>query len=152
MVLSALGFGLDTGSGKHLQPVVRPQYQFSSIDPVTVMSRPKSQKIYKVLFVNQGRVFEIYARHIAQGALYGFVEVEDLVFGEKTSLVVDPSEERLRNEFSGVKRLFLPMHALIRIDEVEKEGVSKIRAGEEAGNVTPFPQPLYGPPRGGSQD
>ncbi len=118
-----------------------------------MMNRSNRQTIYKVLFFNQGKVFELYARHIGQGELYGFVEVADLVFGEKTSLVVDPSEERLRNEFSGVNRLFLPLHAVIRIDEVEKEGVSKIRPGEEGSNVAPFPQqPVYNPPRGGSQD
>ncbi len=116
------------------------------------MNRSSRQKLYKVLFFNQGKVFELYARHIGQGELYGFVEVAELVFGEKTSLVVDPSEERLRTEFSGVNRLFLPLHAVIRIDEVEKEGVSKIRPGEEGSNIAPFPQTVYTPPRGGSQD
>ena len=108
--------------------------------------------MYKILFFNQGKVFELYARYISQGELYGFIEIEDLVFGEKTSLVVDPSEERLRSEFTGVKRLFLPIHAIIRIDEVEKEGISKIRPGEEGSNIALFPQPVYNPPRGGSQD
>lgn len=112
------------------------------------MSSQRKKTIYKVLFINQGKVFELYARSVGQGNLYGFVEVEELVFGEKTSLVVDPSEERLRNEFAGVKRTFLPMHAVIRIDEVEKEGTSKIRpAGESGDNVAPFPQAVYGPPR-----
>jgi hypothetical protein len=112
------------------------------------MSSQRKKNIYKVLFINQGKVFELYARSVGQGNLYGFVEVEELVFGEKTSLVVDPSEERLRNEFAGVKRTFLPMHAVIRIDEVEKEGTSKIRpAGEGGDNVAPFPQAVYGPPR-----
>jgi hypothetical protein len=40
--------------------------------------------------------------------------------------LVDPAEERLKNEFSGVKRSYIPMHSIIRIDEVEKEGPAKI--------------------------
>ena len=106
-----------------------------------------SKQIYKVIFINQGKVFELYARDVYQGNLYGFVEIEELLFDEKPSLVVDPSAEKLRDEFAGVKRTFLPMHAIIRIDEVEKEGVSKIRAdgGDSAGNVTPFPQTVYTP-------
>ena len=111
-------------------------------------TKKRKNQIYKVLFINQGKIFELYAREVYQGNLYGFVEVEELLFGEKTSLVVDPSEERLRNEFAGVKRTFLPMHSIIRIDEVEKEGLSKIRgSGESGDNIAAFPGALYNPPK-----
>ena len=112
-------------------------------------TKRNNKQIYKILFVNQGKVFELYARNVYQGNLYGFVEVEELIFGEKTSLVVDPSEERLRNEFADVKRTFLPMHSVIRIDEVEKEGLSKIRgSGETGDNIAHFP--VYSPPKSGN--
>ena len=101
------------------------------------------QHLYKIIFLNQGKVFEIYARSVGQGALFGFVEVEELVFGERTTVVVDPSEERLKSEFETVKRTYIPMHAIIRIDEVEKQGASKISKIE--GNVTQFPMPIYTP-------
>lgn len=97
---------------------------------------------YKVLFASQGKIYEIYARKIGQGQLFGFVEVEELVFGERSRLVVDTSEERIKTEFDGVKRTYLPLHAILRIDEVRKEGVSKIFAAE-AGNVAQFPLPVY---------
>ena len=98
--------------------------------------------IFKVVFANQGKVYEIYARKVSHGGLFGFVEVEELVFGERGSVVVDPAEERIKTEFAGVKRSYLPLHSIIRIDEVQKHGVSKISA-LEGGNVTPFPVPLY---------
>ena len=106
-----------------------------------------ARELYKVIFVNQGKVYEIYARSIDQGSLFGFIEIEELVFGERTSLVVDPSEERLKTEFESVKRTFIPMHAVIRIDEVDKQGVSKI-SSVDGNNVTAFPMPVYTP--GGS--
>ena len=53
-----------------------------------------SQPIYKVIFMSQGKVYEVYARNVSHGSLFGFVEVEKLVFGTRTSVVVDPSEER----------------------------------------------------------
>ena len=59
-------------------------------------------------------------------------------------MVVDPTEERSRAEFAGVKRTYLPMHAVVRIDEVRKQGVSKITELEGA-NVTQFPGPVYTP-------
>jgi hypothetical protein len=96
------------------------------------------------MFMNQGKLYEIYARSVSQGALFGFIEVEKLAFGERTSVVVDPSEERIKSEFSSVIRTYIPMHAVIRIDEVEKQGVSKI-SKIEGGNVTQFPMPVYTP-------
>ncbi|MEE9142749.1 MAG: DUF1820 family protein [Gammaproteobacteria bacterium] len=104
---------------------------------------PAKKHIYKIVFMNQGKVFEIYARSVSQGGLFGFIEVEDFVFGERTSVVVDPSEERIKSEFSGVKRSYLPMHSVLRIDEVEKQGVSKITKVE--GNIAQFPMPVYTP-------
>ncbi len=78
--------------------------------------------------------------------MLGFVVVEELIFGERSSVLVDPSEEKLAAEFSGVKRTFIPVHAIIRIDEVEKEGINKIHdsSGNES-KVTPFPSSLYTP-------
>ena len=105
--------------------------------------------IYKVIFMNEGKVFEIYARQIYQGEMYGFIEVEELVFGERASVVVDPAEERLKTEFEGVARTYIPMHAIVRIDEVEKEGTAKIKSVTgDKGNVTSFPGPVYSPPSG----
>ncbi|HEX4961166.1 MAG TPA: DUF1820 family protein [Thermoanaerobaculia bacterium] len=109
------------------------------------------ERIFKIVFLNQGNVVELYARQVAQGSLFGFVEVEDLVFGSRSEVVVDPSEESLRSEFGQAKRLYLPMHAILRIEEVENEGVARMRSvkGEEA-IVRAFPMPIFPPlgPRG----
>lgn len=95
--------------------------------------------IYKVIFYNNNNVYELYARAIYQSDMYGFVEVEEFVFGEPGQLVVDPSAEKLKNEFAGVVRSYIPMHSLVRIDEVEKEGAGKILDGESGNNVRAFP-------------
>jgi hypothetical protein len=100
--------------------------------------------IFKVLFLNQGKVYEVYAKKVTHGSLFGFIEMEDIVFGERSSVVVDPNEERIKTEFDGVKRSFLPMHSVLRIDEVKKQGVSKIVA-MEGSNVAQFPVPIYTP-------
>jgi hypothetical protein len=104
-----------------------------------------SNHIFKIIFVNQGKVYEIYARKVSHGSLFGFVEVEELVFGTQSSVVLDPGEERIKSEFEGVKRSYLPLQSIIRIDEVRKQGVSKILALEGGANVTPFPGPLLPP-------
>lgn len=97
--------------------------------------------IYKVIFYNQNQVYEVYARAIYQSEMYGFIEVEEFVFGERSQLLVDPSEEKLKSEFAAVKRSYIPLHSIIRIDEVEKEGavkVSELKPGEKSAPI-PFP-------------
>ena len=109
--------------------------------------------IFKVMFMNQGKVYEVYAKSVSHGNLFGFIEVEELIFGARSSVVVDPSEERIQSEFAGVKRTYLPLHSILRIDEVDKQGVSKMTS-LEGDNVTQFPMPMYTPPQGsgGSSD
>jgi len=104
-----------------------------------------SNHIFKIIFVNQGKVYEIYARKVSHGSLFGFVEIEELVFGTQSSVVLDPAEERIKSEFDGVKRSYLPLQSVIRIDEVRKQGVSKIVALEGGASVTAFPGPLLPP-------
>ena len=103
------------------------------------------ERIYKITFLNQGEVWEIYARVISQGGLFGFVEIEGLSFGAADKVVVDPSQERLEREFEGVSRTYVPMHAVIRIDEVEKEGAGRISQPAGGGTVAAFPTPIYAP-------
>ncbi len=97
------------------------------------------QPVYKVVFYSQGQVYEVYARHIFQSDLMGFIEVEDFVFGERTQMIVDPAEEKLKNEFSSVKRSFIPMHSVIRVDEVEREGQVKVTDIKSSDKIAQFP-------------
>ena len=100
-----------------------------------------SSEIYKITFLNKGKVYEVFVNQVYQGDLYGFIEVEGYMFNEKSQVVVDPNEEKLKSEFNGVKRSFIPMQAIVRIDEVEKSGVCKISSGD---NIAPFPVSLVG--------
>ncbi|WP_426415948.1 DUF1820 family protein [Aestuariirhabdus sp. LZHN29] len=106
-----------------------------------------SKQIFKVIFLNDGQVFELYAKQVYQSDLYGFIEVEEFLFGERSQLLVDPAEEKLKSEFSGVRRSYIPMTAIVRIDEVEKEGAVKIHASQ-GNKVTQLPLPPFKPDSG----
>ncbi len=99
-------------------------------------------KLYKITFLNHGRVYELYARRVAASSLWGFTEIGELVFDVNDGMVIDPTEERLRDEFGNTRVLHLPMQSVVRIEEVEKKGQSAIRdaaTGESV--VTLFPLP-----------
>ena len=102
----------------------------------TAQVMPKTP-IYKVIFHNNNQVYELYARAIYQSDMYGFIEVEEYIFNKDKQLVVDPSSEKLKNEFSKVERSYIPINSIIRIDEVNESGEAKIK--ENKGQVSPFP-------------
>jgi len=106
--------------------------------------------IYRISFLNQGKIYELYAEAVYQSEMYGFVVIEGMLFDRNQTVVIDPSEEKLKDEFTGVSRTLVPMHAVIRVDEVEKKGTSKIVELDGKGNVTPFPTGFYSP--GGKKD
>ncbi|WP_372742824.1 DUF1820 family protein [Neptunomonas sp.] len=97
----------------------------------------EEESIYRVKFVNQDQVYEVFVKQIFQSDMWGFIELEEFVFGQRSELLVDPGEEKLKQEFAEVERSYIPLQSIIRIDEVKKEGVAKI--SQSRGNVTAFP-------------
>ena len=100
----------------------------------------KDDAVFRILFTQGEKSCEVYARYISEETLMGFIEVEELVFSENSSLVPDSAEEKLKAELSNVKRCYIPMHAILRIDEVMS--VAKAREDgpvKRAGNVSHFP-------------
>jgi hypothetical protein len=108
-----------------------------------------SKLIYRISFLNHAEVYEVYVKHIYQSDMYGFIEIEEYLFNERSQLVVDPGEERLKAEFTDVQRSYIPVNAIIRIDEVERQGVSKVSPIKEGskGMIMPFPSRPTAPPK-----
>lgn len=106
--------------------------------------------IYRISFQARDSIYEVYATSVAQGDIFGFIQIEKLVFGTTSSVVVDPSEEHLKAEFQGVKKSYIPLHAVLRIDVVEKEGIGigKITTiPKDGSNIAHFPSHIYTPPK-----
>ena len=103
-----------------------------------------NRKLYKVTFLSAGRIYELYARRVASSELWGFTEVSEIAFDVNEGVVVDPTEERLRDEFKNTKMLHLPMQCIVRIEEVEKIGPLSIRDAASGDKIMPFP---IAPPR-----
>ncbi len=98
--------------------------------------------LYKLTFLSQGRSLELYARRVSSSPLWGFTEIGELVFdppGE--GLLVDPTEERLREEFKDTRVLHLPMQAIVRIEEVSRRGALTVRDASSGEKIMPFPLP-----------
>ena len=53
----------------------------------------KKSNVYKIKFIQLGEIYEVFARHIYQSEMYGFIEVEEYIFNRDKQLVVDPTSE-----------------------------------------------------------
>ena len=101
-----------------------------------------SKPLYLLHFQHQDKLYVVYARHVASSSIWGFIEVGEFDFDTRQGVLIDPAEERLREEFADTRTLHLPMHQVLRIEEVARRGASAIRdAGDPARVVTPFPMP-----------
>ena len=97
----------------------------------------KTKCVYKIIFIQLGEIYEVFAKKIYQSDMYGFIEVEEYIFNKDKQLVVDPSSEKLKNEFSNVERSYIPINSIMRIDKVNEMGEAKIK--ENTGQVSPLP-------------
>ena len=97
------------------------------------------ERLYKIIFLNNGKVYELFSESVTSSGLWGFIEVSDLVFDKDEGLVVDPTEEKMRQEFENARVLHLPIQSVLRVEEVEKRGQCLIRERESGEKVTPFP-------------
>ena len=99
--------------------------------------------IFRIQFVSNGERYELYVKTVRSADIFGFVEIAGFIWNTQSQLVVDPSHEKLKNEFSGVESCLIPMHNVLRIDQVKQQGCAKI--SELGKNVMTFPGPIYSP-------
>jgi hypothetical protein len=100
----------------------------------------RKNRLYKITFLNLGKSYELYARHVQSSDLWGFTTISDIVFDASgESLIVDPAEEKLRDEFKNTKALHLPIQSILRIEEVDKRSTAHIRDVATGETITPFP-------------
>jgi len=105
----------------------------------------QSKNIFRVLFHNQNKIYELYAHEVSQASMMGFIEIGQIIFGERSKLLVDPAEEKLKSEFGDVKHTYVSHHSIIRIDEVEKEGKNKIH-DSDGSSVSVLPGSQFSQP------
>lgn len=106
-------------------------------------SKPKS--IFRVIFHNQNKIYELYAHEVSQASMMGFIEIGSIIFGERSRLLVDPAEEKLKSEFGDVNHTYIPHHSVIRIDEVKKQGKNRIH-DSDGSSVSAFPGTQFSQP------
>ena len=74
--------------------------------------------LYKVVYSYQNKVQEIMVKQIYTSDLYGFIEIEEFMPDYNKTLIVDPKREKINQEFAQVRRSYIPIQHILRIDEI----------------------------------
>lgn len=86
------------------------------------MSNNAEQRpIYRIVFTQEEEIKELYAQYISEETLVGFIEADTLLDRNNIALIVNPKE---------VRRCYIPLHNILRIDEITVEQT------EKSGNVS----------------
>lgn len=101
------------------------------------MPTPK-KSTFRIQFHNNNKIYELYAHQVSQSQMAGFIEIGEIIFGEHSKLLIDPAEEKLKNEFGDVKHSYIPHFSVIRIDEVDRSGKNRILDSDGA-SISSFP-------------
>ena len=97
--------------------------------------------IYRIIFRQENHVYELYSRYVSEESLMGFIEMDELLVADNASTdKVDVSSAQIKEEFTGVHRFYLPVGAIIRIDEVTRANVPGLTSLKTStmGQVSPF--------------
>ena len=83
--------------------------------------------IYKVHFTWKEKEVALKARQLDMTHPY-FVSIKDLVFPKETKLIIDPTEDEVRNRFGASEHIMLPFQSVILIEEFkDEESMNKVR-------------------------
>lgn len=107
------------------------------IPPALEARTPAS--LYRIVFQQRDEECELYAVRVAQGHLPAFLEVEQILFADRaTGPGANAVQERLRDALAPVKRCYLPLAHIVRIDEIAYATLAELRGeGRAESPATP---------------
>lgn len=75
--------------------------------------------MYRITFNHQGKFIQLHAKSISHSpVLLGFLEAKDFIFPNASKIIVEPNEEKVKEEFSKISTTFIPVNMVSRIDMV----------------------------------
>ena len=83
------------------------------------------KELFRVRFLNKedSKASEVVVKEVISSDLMGFILLKDFVFNDQKKPVILPSEEEARKRFHDVRKLHIPYHNVISIEEFEPENL-----------------------------
>lgn len=95
--------------------------------------------VYRVIFTHLDQVYTIYSLGISEETLVGFIEVDGIlsISAEAPAEEGDKKANTFLEHMHNIKRTYVPMHSVLRIDEMTKKhyDFTKLGNNEKLRNV-----------------
>jgi hypothetical protein len=83
--------------------------------------------VYKVHFKWKEKEIFLTAKSLDMTHPY-FVSIKDLIFSAKKKIIIDPTEDEVKNRFGDVEHIMIPFQAVTFIEEYsDEEKMEKVR-------------------------
>jgi hypothetical protein len=83
--------------------------------------------VYKVHFKWKEKEISLTARSLDMTHPY-FVSIKDLIFSDAKKIIIDPTEDEVKNRFGGVEHIMIPFQSVTFIEEYsDEEKLEKVR-------------------------
>ena len=107
-------------------------------EPTSSLEHKTPASLYRVVLQSQDEHCELYAVRVAQGHLPAFLEIEQFVFPDRApNHGANAAQERLRGALAAVKRCYIPLAHIVRIDEIAYAALTDLRGEGRADAVGP---------------
>lgn len=89
------------------------------------MSKEKKH-LYRVSFQakEDPGSFEVVVESVVTSEFMGLITLEGFVFNDVTKQVILPAEDKARKRFGKIKRLHIPYHSILFIEEFNEEPIN----------------------------
>ena len=83
---------------------------------------PTSKSLFKITFTDEeDKTITVHAEEVSPSSLLGFIEAAELVFPDPSDIIITPADNKARTLFKDVKRTYIPINRIIRIDELSSD-------------------------------
>jgi|GEM_PF-3381178 len=83
-----------------------------------------SDIVYRTVFTHLDQVYTLYSQGISEETLVGFIEVDGILSMAQDIVMSTENQEAhevFRQQLQSIKRTYVPMHAVVRIDEMTRK-------------------------------
>lgn len=80
--------------------------------------------VYRTVFTHLDQVYTVYSQGISEETLVGFIELDSIIEVKQEVVLSTESHETHQlflQQLASIKRTYVPMHAVVRIDEMTRK-------------------------------
>ncbi len=86
-----------------------------------------AKELYRITILDENKEnITLYATNVYQADFAGFIEISGIEFPSQSDIILTPGEDKAHTLFKDTKRIIMPFHHILRIEEIKDDKKSQI--------------------------